>query len=73
MKAATAFAPFLKRVTVEASYLSADGHCVATRIRVPSPAGEVVQSEHFEVDPDTAKIKRLRSYYDPRKLLAPGP
>ncbi|WP_437477447.1 nuclear transport factor 2 family protein [Sorangium sp. So ce1014] len=73
VKAATAFAPYLKHLTVEATYLSPDGHCVATLIRFPSPVGEVVQSEHFEIDPDTPKIKRLRSYYDPRKLLAPGP
>jgi len=70
--AAVSVAPFLKNVTIEASYVSLDGNGVATLIHFPSPVGVVYQSEHFEVDPATAKIKRLRSYYDPRKLLPPG-
>jgi len=69
---AVSVAPFLKNVTIEASYVSADGQGVATLIHFPSPVGEVFQSEHFEIDPHTSKIKRLRSYYDPRKLLPPG-
>jgi hypothetical protein len=69
---AVGVAPFLKNAIIEASYVSVDGNGVATLIHFPSPVGEVSQSEHFEVDPATAKITRLRSYYDPRKLLPPG-
>jgi hypothetical protein len=72
VKGAAGVAPFLKNATVEASYVSLDGNSVATLIRFPSPVGEVVQSEHFDVDPETGKITRLRSYYDPRKLIPPG-
>ena len=72
LKGAVGVAPFLENAILEARYVSADGHGVATLIHFPSPVGEVYQSEHFEVDPATAKIKRLRSYYDPRKLLPSG-
>jgi hypothetical protein len=72
LTAAAAVAPFLKNAILEASYVSLDGNGVAILIHFPSPVGEVYQSEHFEVDSTTAKIKRLRSYYDPRKLLPPG-
>ena len=60
----------MKNATVEASYVSLDGDGVAALIHFPSPVGVVYQSEHFEVSPATRKITRLRSYYDPRKLLA---
>jgi ketosteroid isomerase-like protein len=72
VKGAVGVAPFLKNAVVEASYLSHDGHQVAALIHFPSPVGEVFQSEHFEIDSESGRIKRLRSFYDPRKLLPPG-
>jgi hypothetical protein len=70
--AAAGVAAFLKNATIEASYVSLDGNGVVALISFPSPVGTVHQSEHFDVDPSTGKITRLRSYYDPRKLLPPG-
>jgi len=72
LPAAVSMAPYLKNVTVESCYASPDGTGVAALINFPTPVGNIVQSEHFEVEPATGKIKRLRSYYDPRKLLPPG-
>lgn len=69
--AAVSAAQFLRNATVEAMYATLDGTGVASLIAFPSPVGEVVQSEHFDVDAGTRRITRLRSYYDPRKLL-PG-
>lgn len=69
LAAAAAAAPFLQHVTVESLYGAADGSGAAALIHFPSPAGTIVQSEHFNVDTDTGRITRLRSYYDPRKLL----
>jgi hypothetical protein len=69
--AAVGVAPFLKHATIEALYATLNGGGVVALIEFPSPVGVVVQSEHFDIDPSTGKITRLRSYYDPRKLL-PG-
>jgi hypothetical protein len=62
-------APFLKRARIEALYGTPDGGGVAALIEFPSPVGVIVQSEHFDIDAGTGRITRLRSYYDPRKLL----
>jgi hypothetical protein len=62
-------APLLKHAIVESLYSTLDGSGVVALIHFPSPAGVVTQSEHFDIDPHTRKITRLRSYYDPRKLL----
>jgi hypothetical protein len=69
---AASVAPVLKNLTIESCYVNPDGNGVAALIHFPTPAGEIFQSEHFDVDLATGKIKRLRSYYDPRKLLPPG-
>jgi ketosteroid isomerase-like protein len=66
---AAAAAPFLQHASVEVLYATLSGDGVAALIHFPSPVGVVVQSEHFDVDVATGKITRLRSYYDPRKLL----
>lgn len=70
--AAAGAAPFLARATVEALYVSLEATGVAALIHFPTPVGVVVQSEHFELDPGTSRITRLRSYYDPRLLLLGG-
>ncbi len=62
-------APVLKNAEIEALYATSSGDGVAALIHFPSPVGVVVQSEHFDIDAATGKITRLRSYYDPRKLL----
>ena len=67
--AAAGAASFLRHVTVESLHGAADGSGAAALIHFPSPAGTVVQSEHFDINTDTGRITRLRSYYDPRKLL----
>jgi hypothetical protein len=69
MAAAVGAAPFLKRARIEALYGTPDGGGVAALIEFPSPVGVIVQSEHFDIDAGTGRITRLRSYYDPRKLL----
>jgi hypothetical protein len=64
-------AVFLKHVRIDALYATLDGGGVAALIEFPSPVGVIVQSEHFDIDTGTGRITRLRSYYDPRRLL-PG-
>lgn len=66
-------APALRRAEIEALYSTADGTGVVALIRFPTPNGVVAQSEHFDVDLRTGTIDRLRSYYDPRRLLASAP
>jgi hypothetical protein len=58
-------------VRIDALYATLDGGGVAALIEFPSPVGVIVQSEHFDIDTGTGRITRLRSYYDPRRLL-PG-
>ena len=69
MAAAASAAPYLGQATIETLYATLDGSGVAALINFPSPVGIVVQSEHFDIDATAGKITRLRSYYDPRKLL----
>lgn len=69
LRAAEAAASLLKNADIESLYATLDGTGVVALIRFPSPVGVIVQSEHFDIDPDTGLITRLRSYYDPRKLL----
>lgn len=72
LSAAVAAAPFLKNADVESLYTSPSGDGAASLISFPTPAGTIVQSEHFDLDQHTGRITRLRSYYDPRKLLPSG-
>lgn len=61
--------PLLQYATVERLYASPAADGVVALIHFPSPVSVVVQSEHFDVDPATGRITRLRSFYDPRPLL----
>lgn len=72
MAVAASAAPLLRHATIQAMYATPNGDGVVALIDFPSPVGVVVQSEHFDIDRDARKITRLRSYYDPRKLLTPG-
>lgn len=72
LSAAAGAAPLLKHADVQSLYASLSGDGVASLISFPSPVGTIVQSEHFDIDQDTGRITRLRSYYDPRKLLEIG-
>ncbi len=67
---ASAVAPLLANATIEALYCTPTGEGVVALIHFPSPAGTITQSEHFDVEPSTGRITRLRSYYDPRPLLS---
>ncbi|MEO8888283.1 MAG: hypothetical protein ABI429_03180 [Jatrophihabitantaceae bacterium] len=73
LAAAAGAAPFLKNADIELLYATLDGIGVVALIHFPSPAGVIVQSEHFDIDSRTRRITRLRSYYDPRKLLPSSP
>lgn len=66
---AAAVAPLLGNAEIEALYSRETGEGVVSLIHFPTPAGPVTQSEHFDLDPATGRITRLRSYYDPRALL----
>jgi hypothetical protein len=70
LKAAAGVAAFLKNAVIEATYVSTDGRGAVALIHFPTPVGELFQSEHFDVE--DGRVKRLRSFYDPRKLLPPG-
>jgi hypothetical protein len=65
-------APLLQHVEIETLYSTLDGTGAVALIHFPSPAGPIVQSEHFDINLFTGKITRLRSYYDPRKLITPA-
>ncbi|GAA4267590.1 hypothetical protein [Frondihabitans peucedani] len=66
---AAAVAPLLGNADIEALYARETGDGVVALIHFPTPAGPVTQSEHFDLDPASGRITRLRSYYDPRALL----
>lgn len=42
---------------------------IATLIELPTPLGNVLQSEYFVVDLRSKRIASIESNYDPRKLL----
>lgn len=63
-------ADMLQRADVQSLHFAPGGVGVVALIRFPTPAGAVSQSEHFDIDPVTLKITRLRSFYDPRTLLS---
>ncbi len=66
-------APALRNAVLDALYSRDDGAGVVALIHFPIPGGVIVQSEHFDIDLRSRTIDRLRSYYDPRRLLPPPP